>query len=149
VGPKLSFVTRYAPPADGYSLIVSRYDRIRNPNTTHMAIVMGITRENAMAPATGSSTWRISSVAYADDDRLSEAKTASAVGLPRRWCSSSSLCSGAPRSRRLRRYEIESGGRGTPGSDGIGSGTGPGRSVGAVVVATGHAPGARGMPRER
>ena len=36
----------------------------------------------------GTRTRRISSVAYADDERLSDAKTASAVGLPRRSCSS-------------------------------------------------------------
>ena len=68
-----------------------------------MATVIGNTNENATSPATGSRTCRISSVAYADDDRLSEANTANAVGLPRRWCSSSSLCRGAPSTRRLSR----------------------------------------------
>ena len=40
-------------------------------------------------PTSGIRTWRISSVAYAR--RLSDEH--GAVGLPRRWCSSSSLCS--------------------------------------------------------
>ncbi len=69
----------------------------------------GTTSENAATPIAGTRTRRISSVAYADDDRLSDANTASAVGFPRRWCSSASVCSGGPRSRRLRRYRRLSG----------------------------------------
>src|SRR5712691_2862176 len=47
---------------------------------------MGRTSANAAAPITGTRTLRISSVAYAEEDRLSEANTASAVGLPSRSC---------------------------------------------------------------
>ncbi len=61
--PKLSRVTRYAPPAEGYSLIVSRYERIRKPSTTTIARVIGTTSENAAMPTMGIRTWRISSVA--------------------------------------------------------------------------------------
>ena len=50
-------------------------------------------------PMYGNSVRRISSVAYADDDRLSEANTASAVGLPSRWWSRASVESGGPSSR--------------------------------------------------
>src|SRR5918995_38710 len=93
---------------------------MRNPSTTSIEIVIGTTSENATRPAMGTRTCRISSVAYADDDRLSEANTASAVGLPRRWCSSSSVCSGLPSNLRLRRYDSESGGNGTDGLGGRG-----------------------------
>src|SRR5712691_7568937 len=86
--PKLSRVTMYAPPAVGYALIVWRYERIKKPRTTSNATVTGTTNENAATPTTGTRTLRISSVAYADDDRLSEANTANAVGFPRRsWAS--------------------------------------------------------------
>ena len=97
--PKLSRVTTYAPPALGYSLIVSRYERIRKKRTTSIATVIGTTSENAATPTAGMSTRRISSVAYADEERLSDAKTASAVGLPSRSCSSWSVSSGGPSSR--------------------------------------------------
>ena len=86
--PKLSRVTMYAPPAVGYSLIVSRYERIRKNRTTSIAIVIGTTRLNAAIPTAGISTRRISSVAYADDEMQSDEKTASAVGIPSRSCSS-------------------------------------------------------------
>jgi hypothetical protein len=62
-------------------LIVSRYDKIRNASTTSIEIVIGTTSENATNPAIGTRTCKISSVAYADDDRLSDANTASAVGF--------------------------------------------------------------------
>ena len=101
--PKLSRVTMYAPPAVGYALIVCRYDRIRNASTTSSAIVIGTTSANAATPIAGMSTRRISSVAYADDDRLSDANTASAVGLPSRSCASCSVASGRPSSRFLSR----------------------------------------------
>ncbi len=68
-----------------------------------MATVMGTTRANAARPTAGTRTRRISSVAYADDDRLSEANTASAVGFPSRSSSSWSVCSGGPSSRRFTR----------------------------------------------
>ncbi len=96
--PKLSRVTMYAPPAVGYALIVWRYERIKKNKTTSSAVVTGTTSANAPMPTIGMSTRNISSVAYADDERLSDANTASAVGLPSRSCSSSSVCNGGPSS---------------------------------------------------
>jgi hypothetical protein len=101
--PKLSRVTMYAPPAVGYSLIVSRYERIKKKRTTIIATVMGSTRLNAKMPAAGIRTRRISSVAYADDEMQSDEKTASAVGMPRRSCSSADVLSGGPRRRFFQR----------------------------------------------
>ena len=49
--------------------------------------------------------WRISSVAYAADERLSEANTARAVGLPSRSCASWSVLSGRPRTLFLSRND--------------------------------------------
>ncbi len=89
----------YAPPAVGYALMVSRYERIRKPSTTSNATVIGTSNENAATPMTGTRTRRISSDAYAEEERLSEAKTASAVGFPRRSCSSRSVSSGGPSNR--------------------------------------------------
>ena len=83
--------------------MVWRYDRMSTASTASIATVMGTTSENAAIPTAGTRTRRISSVAYAEDDRLSDAKTASAVGLPSRSSSSCSLCNGAPSSRRLSR----------------------------------------------
>src|SRR5689334_14293251 len=94
----------YAPPAVGYALIVWRYDRIRNAKTTSNAIVLGTTIASAATPTAGISTRRISSVAYADDERLSDANTASAVGLPSRSCASRSVASGRPSNAFLKRY---------------------------------------------
>src|SRR5581483_6884039 len=54
-----------------------------------------------------SSTRMISSVAYALDDRLSLANTASAVGLPRRSCLSRSVSMGEPISTRFDRRRNE------------------------------------------
>src|SRR3954452_2265944 len=76
--------------------MVCRYDRIRKPSTTSTAKVIGVTSENAASPTNGIRTRRISSVAYAHEERLSDAKTASAVGLPSVSCSSRSLCNGGP-----------------------------------------------------
>ena len=70
----------------------------------------GTTIANAAMPTTGMRTRSISSVAYADDDRLSDAKTASAVGFPSRSCASCEVASGGPRSRFLMRYRRGSGG---------------------------------------
>ena len=64
-----------------------------------MATVIGTTNENAAMPTAGTRTRRISSVAYADDERLSDANTASAVGLPRRSCASCAVASGGPSRR--------------------------------------------------
>ena len=74
---------------------------MRNASTTSSAIVIGTTIANAATPTAGTRTRRISSVAYADDDRLSDANTARAVGLPSRSCSSCSVASGRPSSRFL------------------------------------------------
>ena len=94
--PKLSLVTMYAPPALGYSLIVWRYDRIRKPSTHEQRDRdRHDERERGDADRRAPATRRISSVAYADDDRLSDANTASAVGLPRRWWSSRSVAAAA------------------------------------------------------
>ena len=68
-----------------------------------MPIVTGITSAKAATPTIGTPTFRISSVAYATEDRLSEANTASAVGLPSRSCSSCFVESGGPSSTRFRR----------------------------------------------
>ena len=68
-----------------------------------IAPVTGSTSAKAASPKYGTRTCRISSVAYADDDRLSLANTASAVGLPSRSCSSCSECIGLPSSLRLTR----------------------------------------------
>src|SRR3954470_1393884 len=84
--------------------MVSRYDRIRNASTTSIATVSGTTIENAATPIAGSSTRRISSVAYADEDKLSDANTARAVGLPNSSWMSFSVSSGVPNTRFLNRY---------------------------------------------
>ena len=110
----------------GYSLIVSRYDMIRKNSTTIMATVMGTTRLKANTPTAGMRMRRISSVAYADDEMQSDENTATAVGIPRRSCSSASLCSGGPSRRFLSRYPPPSGRIGT-GCEGAGAG---GASVG-------------------
>jgi hypothetical protein len=84
-------------------LIVCRYENSRITRIARIPIVTGITSEKAATPTIGTPTFRISSVAYATEDRLSEAKTASAVGLPSRSCSSCWVDSAGPRSSRLRR----------------------------------------------
>ena len=62
--PKLSRVTRYAPPACGYARIVCRYENSRTPSTRRSAIVIGTTLENAAVPSPADTrTRRISSVA--------------------------------------------------------------------------------------
>ena len=99
----MSRVTMYAPPAVGYSLIVSRYERIRKKRTPSIATVMPTTRLNAATPTATNSTRRISSVAYADDEMQSDENTASAVGMPSRSCSSWSVSSGGPSILRLSR----------------------------------------------
>ena len=83
--------------------MVCRYERMRKPRTTSSATVIGSTRLNAATPTAGMATRRISSVAYADDDRLSLANTASAVGLPSRSWARRSVCSGGPSSFPLTR----------------------------------------------
>src|SRR4051812_29444948 len=58
---------------------------------------------------TGTSTRMISSVAYAVEERASDEKTARAVGLPSRSCSSWSVASEGPSTLRLNRYDVDSG----------------------------------------
>src|SRR5215211_5330296 len=87
-----------------------------SPSTATIASVIGTTSENAATPTIGTSTRRISSVAYADDERLSDANTASAVGFPRRSCSRSSVGSAGPRSLRLTRKPRSSWGSSTYGA---------------------------------
>ena len=86
---------------------------MRKASTTSIATVIGTTSENAAMPTAGTSTRRISSVAYAEDERLSDANTASAVGRPKRSCSSSSVRSGGPSSFRFSRYPLPSVGSST------------------------------------
>src|SRR5579885_1930754 len=107
---------------------------MRKASTTSMATVMGTTSEKAATPMAGTRTRRISSVAYADDDRLSDAKTARAVGLPRRSWTRFSVARGGP-SRRFFARSARARGRSTSRRAGRGSGTGPGRSIGRKVWA--------------
>ena len=78
-------------------------------------IEMGISWLSAIdSPAAGIRTMRISWLAYAVDEIASEANTASAVGIPSRWCCSSSLANGEPTSVRFQRL-ITSDPRSRPG----------------------------------
>src|SRR6266508_4635922 len=83
--------------------MVCRYENIKIARTTKIANVIGMTSEKATAPTAGTATLTISSVAYAEDERLSLANTASAVGLPRRSCWSWAVGSAGPSSRRFHR----------------------------------------------
>src|SRR3954466_10846968 len=66
--------------------------------TTMMAI--GIRTSSACIPPAGTSTTRISSVAYAVDELASEANTANAMSLMSRcWCSSADAIGGARKPR--------------------------------------------------
>src|SRR4051812_50189947 len=105
----------YAPPAVGYSLIVSRYERIRKKSTPSIATVTPTTRLNAAAPTATKRTRRISSVAYADEEMQSDENTASATGMPRRSCSSWSVASGGAGMRPFPRGRRASGGGGGGG----------------------------------
>ena len=63
-------------------------------------IEIGTRSSSAARPATGTSTRRISSVAYAVDEMASEANTVSAVGRPSLvWCSSDEAIGGPTTSR--------------------------------------------------
>src|SRR5438309_1458879 len=80
----------------------------------------------------------ISSVAYADEERLSDANTASAVGFPRRSWTSWSVFRGRPSRALFTRYPRRSGtssggvgGIGRGGSDGGAGRVGP-RVLGAA-----------------
>ena len=63
------------------------------------AIVIGITSENAATPTARTSTKRICSVAYADDEMTSDERTASAVGRPSRSVACRSVAIGGPSKR--------------------------------------------------
>ncbi len=89
---------------------------------------MGVTSEKAARPITGTSTWRISSDAYAHDEMQSLANTASAVGLPRVSCSRRSLCSGGPSSLDFKRYDKGSGSTGAGDADDVLGASGAGAS---------------------
>ena len=86
-----------------------------------MASVIGTTRLNAATPIARISTWRISSVAYADEEMQSDENTATVVGMPRRSCSSWSVVSAGPRMRRFMRYAAGLGelDPGAPGRQGL------------------------------
>ncbi len=97
-----------------------------------MARVTGTVSEKAATPTATTSTRRICSVAYAEDESTSEDRTASAVGFPRRSVRSCSLTSGGPSSRFLMRYPTDSG---SSRDSGVGSAAGARRSIrGAALL---------------
>src|ERR1700730_2649558 len=77
--------------------------------TNKMISVMGRIRLNAAMPSAGTSTMRISSVPYADEEMPSGDSTPSASGLDSRCSPRSWLTSGGPSSRRLVVYQNVSG----------------------------------------
>src|SRR2546430_16567728 len=91
--------------------MVWRYEKIRMASTSTTVNVIGTTSVKARMPTAGTRMRRISSVAYATEDMLSEENTARAVGLPSRSCSSRAVASGLPRNSRLRRYAEAGSGR--------------------------------------
>ena len=74
-----------------------------------MTSVMGRISENAAMPIAGTSTMRISSVPYAEEEIPSGDSTPSASGLDRRCSPRSWLTSGGPSSLRLVEYQKVSG----------------------------------------
>src|SRR5580693_2417011 len=77
--------------------------------TNKMTSVMGRIRLNAATPIAGTSTMRISSVPYAEEEIPSGESTPSASGLDSRCSPRSWLTSGGPRNRRLVEYQNVSG----------------------------------------
>ena len=77
----------YAPPPDGYAMIVWRYEITTITNSTQTTIAIGTSRSKAAAPipAWSSNTTRISSVAYAVDEIASDANTGRAIFFDNRW----------------------------------------------------------------
>src|ERR1700737_5129227 len=73
--------------------------------TNKMISVMGRIRLNAATPSAGTSTMRISSVPYAEEEMPSGDSTPSASGLDSRCSPRSWLTSGGPSSRRLAEYQ--------------------------------------------
>src|ERR1700689_5038714 len=78
--------------------------------TNKMTSVRGRIRLNAATPSAGTSTIRISSVPYAEEEIPSGDSTPSASGLDSRCSPRSWLTSGGPSSRRLVEYQNVSGG---------------------------------------
>src|ERR1041384_7369218 len=88
-------------------------------STATRARVMGTTIAKMPIAAYSTRTCRISSVAYAEDERLSLAKTARAVGLPRRSWARGSGVGGVPTTRRLKALNlVGTGGRRGPSPPG-------------------------------
>ena len=77
--------------------------------TNKMTSVMGRIRLNAATPIAGTSTMRISSVPYADEEIPSGDSTPRASGLDSRCSPRSWLTSGGPSSLRLVEYQNVSG----------------------------------------
>src|SRR5580698_8506919 len=77
--------------------------------TNKMTSVMGRIRLNAATPIAGTSTIRISSVPYAEEEIPSGDSTPSASGLDSRCSPRSWLTSGGPSNRRLVVYQNVSG----------------------------------------
>ena len=98
--PRLSLATVYDPPPPGYAKIVWRYDSATSTSSPTMTAEIGMTYDSAAVPSTAS-TSSVCSVAYATDEMASDERTASAVFLFRRSCSSRSLASGLPIRYRL------------------------------------------------
>src|SRR3954452_10393413 len=76
--PWLSFATMYEQPPFGYARITRDSERMTTARTTHTAIAIGIVSASAAVPAIAR-TRIASSVAYADDEMLSDAMIARPV----------------------------------------------------------------------
>src|SRR6266404_3013161 len=85
--------------------MVCRYEKSRIARTPSSARVIGTTMAKMPMAVALTRTLRISSVAYADDERLSLANTARAVGLPRRSWTRRSVDRGLPTTRRFSRWK--------------------------------------------
>src|SRR5713101_7335264 len=97
--PWLSLATMYEPPPFGYARMTRDSERMTTARTTHTASAMGMV--SASAPTPASARMRIaSSVAYADEEMLSEAMIARPVFFERRSPASASEVSRAPRRTR-------------------------------------------------
>src|SRR2546421_254027 len=114
--------------------MVCRYEKRRIARTPSSARVIGTTMAKMPMAAALTRTLRISSVAYADDERLSLANTARAVGLPRRSWTRRSVERGVPTARRFRRRKRW----GTRGASQLRGSYLRGSIVGNQVEAVGH-----------
>src|SRR5262245_4964174 len=92
----------YDPPPLGYACTVCWYESATTVSSPAIAREIGSVRWRAAVPAS-TSTSRISSVAYATEDRASDEKTASAIVLVRRSCRAWASDIGAPTSHRFSR----------------------------------------------